>query len=434
MTRTKTTNGNGNSSEDWGEIVYRGVESEDLDYKAAQDWTDLPRAGKAKFARHVMALANTRGGYIVVGVGEDSKGNPTDFTGLTEKQLRSFDPSTVGQTVNRYADPSIEFDIVRPEIDGNHYAIFVVRRFQSLPHVCSDACGTELQRGVFYMRTPDARSRAAYRASELHDLVQRALRNQRQSLGRMIRGVLYEGRQFAEPDAELEFQKVLTQSQNRCRDALGPRMSKTIPMLEVIAYPSEFEEERIQLTDLRKAADKVILPPLADFPFLADDEGQVYFTNQALLGVRSQDGHETPAHFWQAFRNGLFHHVSALPTTKDSLEVPYPALLRRVGAALTVLGQLYSELGLDEELLTITFRLSNCEGHVLVQTNTESPEELRCYIPEIVVRKRRTVADLDSAPAQHAVKVVLEMCERFNLSADDHIALRQRLSTFLENR
>jgi predicted HTH transcriptional regulator len=35
-----------------------------------------------------MALANTRGGYIVVGVGEDANGNPLLHTGLTEKQAR----------------------------------------------------------------------------------------------------------------------------------------------------------------------------------------------------------------------------------------------------------------------------------------------------------------------------------------------------------
>ena len=51
-----------NISIDWEALIYRGIESEELDYKAAQNWTKLNRAGKAKFARHCMAMANTKGG------------------------------------------------------------------------------------------------------------------------------------------------------------------------------------------------------------------------------------------------------------------------------------------------------------------------------------------------------------------------------------
>ena len=29
----------------WKSIIYRGVESDELDYKAAQNWLQLPRSG-----------------------------------------------------------------------------------------------------------------------------------------------------------------------------------------------------------------------------------------------------------------------------------------------------------------------------------------------------------------------------------------------------
>ena len=47
---------------------------------------------------------------------------------------------------------------------------------------------------MFYIRTSDASSRPAFRAVEMHALIQRALRNQREALGRMLRGILYESR------------------------------------------------------------------------------------------------------------------------------------------------------------------------------------------------------------------------------------------------
>ena len=102
---------------DWKSIIYRGVESDELDYKAAQNWLQLPRSGKAKFVRHCLAMANTKGGYVVVGVGEDASGQPAVFTGLTPEEAQSFDPTAVGSFINRYADPQIDFTLERPVVD-----------------------------------------------------------------------------------------------------------------------------------------------------------------------------------------------------------------------------------------------------------------------------------------------------------------------------
>ena len=108
---------------DWKSIIYRGVESDELDYKAAQNWLQLPRSGKAKFVRHCLAMANTKGGYVVVGVGEDASGQPAVFTGLTPEEAQSFDPTAVGSFINRYADPQIDFTLERPVVDGKRYVV-----------------------------------------------------------------------------------------------------------------------------------------------------------------------------------------------------------------------------------------------------------------------------------------------------------------------
>ena len=52
-----------NGNMNWEDIIRRSVESDELDYKAAQNWNKLSRTGRAKFARHCMAMANTKGGY-----------------------------------------------------------------------------------------------------------------------------------------------------------------------------------------------------------------------------------------------------------------------------------------------------------------------------------------------------------------------------------
>ncbi|MBO5959062.1 MAG: ATP-binding protein, partial [Lentisphaeria bacterium] len=94
-------------SPDWRELIYRGVESDELDYKSAMNWNKLSRTGKGKLLRHCLALANTRGGYIVVGVSEDAYGRPRIYQGLTEEEAHSFAPSPVGSFLTHYADPPI---------------------------------------------------------------------------------------------------------------------------------------------------------------------------------------------------------------------------------------------------------------------------------------------------------------------------------------
>ena len=416
---------------DWREIVYKAIETQDLDYKAAVDWNALSRVHKAKFARHVMAMANTRGGTLVIGVGEDKNGNPTEHTGLTREQLRSFDPSTVGQTINNYADPSVDFDIVRPRVDGHDYAIIVVRPFRELPHVCSESCGDELQRGVFYVRTPDAISRCAYRASELHELVQRALRNQRRLLGRMLRGILYEGSQSAEPDAERFFLEQIVRSQAGCRQVIGPRRHRSLPFLELLAFPTEFREDAYSLTDIRNAAATIIVPPLVEFVGFEANEQQAYLTNESFLS-KPQSLESGRLFFWELFRTGLFHHLSSLAPAGSAKEIAYPVLADRVATVMIVLGQYYSALGMQDELITFTVALKNAEDCLLTETPNPTPDPLRCFIPEVLVQKRRTVADLASGSDQHALKVIREICERFNFDAGSHVGLRQRLARLFE--
>lgn len=99
----------GKLSNDFAELVHRGVESDVLDYKAVLCWTKMTRQAKGKIVRHCLALANTKGGCIVIGVGEDASGHPSVYMGLSREEVHSFDPTTVGQFVNRYVEPPIEF-------------------------------------------------------------------------------------------------------------------------------------------------------------------------------------------------------------------------------------------------------------------------------------------------------------------------------------
>ena len=416
---------------DWKSIIYRGVESEELDYKAAQDWNELSRTGKGKFVRHCLAMANSKGGYIVVGVGEDKSGRPCVHTGLTEKQSRSFDPTAVGNFINNYVDPEIDLTIERPVVSGKRYAVFVVRRFASLPHVCAFGCEGELQQGVFYIRTAEASSRPAFRSHEIHSLIQRCLRNQREQLGRMLRGILYESSQRLETDERQLFKD----QRNLSRDMLAKRRDTNGGnriAFEMSCYPSKFDARKFTLSEVRTAVEKAVYL-FPDALFIRSNEVvDSYSTN---VSIRSLPEGQT--RIWQVFRSGFFHFQEYLP--REDRGIDYTQLQWKLAEAFFFIGELYSELGYSEEMFEIDLRIEGAEDALLTgiaphSSASEKKNEYRCHIPEIRVTLSRTLADLVSAPEEHSARALKDICERFNVPASRHDDTTAAIRAYLEER
>jgi len=419
------------SETDWKNIVYRGVESEELDYKAAIDWKKLTRTGKSKFVRHCLAMANTKGGYIVVGVGEDSAGQPSLFTGLTPTQAKSFDPTIIGNFVNRYADPEIDMTIERQKIDGKRYAIFVIRPFSNIPHVCAYGLNDELQQGVFYIRTADAASRGAHRASEIHTVIQRALRNQREILGRMIRGVLYENRDIPVEGAASHFKEDSSNGKQYFlrRRALEDNQKPAL-MMQLMICPAQYTKDRFTLSEIKRAAANSS-SLLSESHFVTEKNmNESYFSNVALRSLPDSE-----LKMWQIFKTGMFHYISYWPVPDKKLDYQY--ILRFFSEAICFLTRLYSELGYDEELLDIIITLNETEGVELSkapQLKSQKHTEYLCRIPDIRIKLERSAADLASGYIEHTAKIIKELCERFNFPDGRHDNLQKKISAYLEKR
>lgn len=407
------------SLDDWREIICCGLENQQIDFKSHQNWETIGRVGRAKFARHAMALGNTLGGYVVVGVSEDQNGNPTDYIGMTEEEAASFDPSTVGQTINNFADPPVSLDIVRPVVDGKRYVVMVVYPFKDLPHVCSENCERELQRGAFYVRTPDARSKVANQSSELHQLIRRALRNQRQMLGRMLRGILYEDRQLPQPDEMSVIPPLIDRSRLQAAGKLGRKIFHSSPYFEVVCTPSSLLDD-ISLTDIRKAIDSLERPTIQDFlsrhPSL---KTEIFATNDSICGIQTKK--DAPIAFWEFYRNGLFYVAAAFPKEDMEQRVVRSKLLRQATVMLlALLGQCYTSLNHADKLLNVAVRIPNSENAVLADPNGKPNPAHVCKIMDIEVHRERTAADLEGGAApETATRLYIELCERFNVTFDN---------------
>ena len=397
------------------ELVYRGIESDVLDYKSAMNFNTIPRSAKAKFARHCLALANTRGGHIVVGVSEDQSGHPSVYTGLTEEESRSFDPSVVGPFVNRYADPAIDFTIDRPIIDGKRYAIFTIRPFDTLPHVCSGGIEDSLQLGIFYIRTVDASSRPAYRASEIHGLIQRALRNQRESLARMLRGILYE-RDENTLDDSAKFHEEELHSRNFFVQRKGDRHGNDV-LLGIQIRPEEYILSKHSLSEIRRGTDSA----LENLEYSAPDfdstplRKEAYFTNTSLRTMP-----EKTRLMWQIYQSGQIVFYSYPPLTGKA--ICFDSIPLQIHNLLFFAGQYYVALKQEKVQLHLDLFLENTEGKHLMSTDSHIQKILynnsntrECRIDSIHLHLFEPVCTIVEKYRSLAAQLTREIAERFNI-------------------
>ncbi|MBR2508966.1 MAG: putative DNA binding domain-containing protein [Lentisphaeria bacterium] len=321
------------------ELVKRGVESEHLDYKGPMNFRSIGKPGQAKIARHMAALANSGGGHIVIGVGEDASGHPSVYTGLNAAEAHSFDPSNVGPIINHLIEPPVDFVIERPLVDGKRYAIIKVRPFETMPHVCSLGVAPELQQGVFYIRTSEAASRPACRAIELHGLFKRALLKQRSQLAELLRDILSEEKipldtndsdRYFEDDAAYSRGYFVRRKQNL--NGFGTSV------IELQIRPGwNYDQQKFTLDTLREAVNKA-----AELKFLpgnlltSRDVRSAYFTNTSLRAMPDNE-----FRMWQFSRSGLFELLLQVPAQESG---SFANLNNGLLAALQKIQQIYNFL------------------------------------------------------------------------------------------
>lgn len=403
-------------SYDLAEVVRRKVESDELDYKAAMNWRTISRQQKGKIVRHLTAFANTNGGFLVIGVGENSSGVPSDYTGVTEEEAGSFDPTPVGNFINAHIEPPLDYIIERPLVDGKRYVIFVVKPFKNLPHVCSRGIEGELNEGLFYIRTAEASSRPARRVHELQNLLRRCMRNEREQLGRILRGILYETRQTQPFEASDSQADLLLDAERYFRRRRGS--GRTEMLFKFAIIPSSFPFPAPLPEELLAAVKNAVFPcskPL----FLSREAMNVIQKTAGSIRFLAQD---KPL-MWQFFENGVFGYFRFHDTQDASLE----DLARFCAEATAFAGKLGEELNLSEELFTLRLTL-NPSGKAVIDQEYFSDEK------EIVAEISRSVADLASGRENHAARLLRRIGEQFRMPDWKIERFENAIHTFLESR
>jgi hypothetical protein len=370
-------------------------------------------------------MANTIGGFVVIGVSEQPTGY--FFDGVSSDQARTFDTTRLNRFLQGYADPPINALLRKLNHAGKIFVVIEVPPFSDTPHICQKDYPGVLSQPSLYVRTDNNESAPVRSAADFKTVVERAVRNRSDALLASFRSILTSGTTLPESSALDRFLAQRNEAITRF-DEINPlkREEPLLGYLEGSFLPERFSAERFTIEALREATERAHIT-YTGWPFLFIHRGQPEETYviqdgwETFIQTKDFGGHYL-MDFWRFQQSGFFYHRSILrPSARQSEHGRTPvADLRQIAVyvaeAIDCLIRLYDGLFEDSEYVSMELRVLNANGRVLV--NSEGAIALHaaytCRIPEIVLMRRLPLADWRAAVIEHAVAMTNEIYIRFN--------------------
>jgi Putative DNA-binding domain len=175
---------------DLSELVSGKTEALDVEYKAWMDTTEP--ATRAKLAKHIAALANHGGGYLIFGV-EDKSREPMGET-MLDRSL--FSQDTLSGIVKKYLDPRLQIRVEEAEHMGVRYPVVIVPSHGARPVVAVadgprvDGKSVGVRQGGVYVRSAGPESIAIRNPDDWNALLDRCLAHRADLTANIMRHAL----------------------------------------------------------------------------------------------------------------------------------------------------------------------------------------------------------------------------------------------------
>lgn len=426
------------------DIVQRGYESKDLDCKGPISWDQNDKAACCELVKDILAMANTNGGYIVIGVEENDQGfNPV---GLSQEQIASFETTCLNQFVQRYTDPPINCRLVKH--DGK-FVVIEVPVFAETPHICVRDFPNVLSAPTLYIRTDNNASAPLSSSADYRRLLAQAVRNSHDQLMEKL-DTLLKGRVAgdASPDDDL-FAVQINNSRQRFLE-IDPYQGKDYKAhVEFIFQPDAFMKQRFDTPDLRKAAEAAF-EDFRGWPFLFISPSRPECTYNIADCLETLISFKTCSNgdmvdFWRLFKSGLFYQRKLVwEDTHDHVRKFSPGKLLDLrynveyfAEAIRCLGRLYENLLRPSD----TVRFQVCfvgmkDRRMMEIDNRLSPFKGNFVAHDDVVTCERVVslAEWTADPVGLAVDMGVQLCDMFNWNPPNKLHLRKICEDLLKRR
>jgi schlafen family protein len=176
------------ANSDLAALITAKSEALEVEYKS---WIDMSVAETAaQLARHLAALSNNGGGYLIFGVDDKTK-VPQGATAIDPKR---FGEDAISAIVKRYLDPRFQCRVDWAETGGVSYPVVIVPAHGSRPIIAiadgpPDQKGRPIgiREGVLYVRSAGPESIAIRRPDDWTALLERCLRHRADILASIMR-------------------------------------------------------------------------------------------------------------------------------------------------------------------------------------------------------------------------------------------------------
>jgi hypothetical protein len=407
------------------DILLRGYESKDLDYKASLTWDESNKKGCCELVKDILGMANAVGGFIVIGVSEGPKGFV--WNGLTDEQLASFETSRLNRFLQNYADPPINSVLRKKEIDGKTFVLIGVPRFNDTPHICQKDYQGVLTTGTLYVRTDNNETAPIRSSADFRSILEYAIRNRSDKLLASVRAILTTGDVSPRANDEEQFEAQLSASAIQFDMNLNPLKEKNYSgYREAAFYPTRFEANRFTL-DLLRAAAKGASVDFRGWPFLylsprSDETYVIQDGLETLVTFPDFNGNDR-VDFWRLQQSGFFYQrvlmweESYRRQQGQAPAMDIGAMAMYAAEAIHCLTKLYEGLIDDTESVTFCLRILGTHGRQLETFDRSRGPlhgEYKSKLREISFRRARPLAEWRAAILEQAVEVSKEIFLRFN--------------------
>ena len=428
-------------------ILLRGYESKDLDYKGPTQWDEGEKKACCELVKDVLGMANSKGGFVVVGVSEGGGGFIWD--GLTPEQAQTWDTTRLNRFLQNYSDPPINALLRKVLYNDKRFVIIEVPQFSDTPHICQKEFPGVLTAPTLYVRTDNNETAPVRTSADFRAVVERATRNRSDALLTAVRSILVGGvrpMSAAAPSARDQFLRQRSDAVAKF-EAQNPFKDKGYTgFREACFFPEQFEEAWLAFYQLRDAAERAHID-FTGWPFLFIHRNRPDVTYAIQNGletlVATQDfaGNDM-LDLWRFLQSGFFYQRTLMweDTRKDPAgarlhAADFGAIAAYAGEAVYCLTRLYDGLLGDDEEVSFVMRLWGTQDRRL--TSLDPPRRAPlwasyvCRIPEIEVEERHSMADWRSGLIDHAVGVAKEVFLRFNWERPNLGAAQQIIEKLL---
>ncbi len=446
--------------QDWEAILRRGFESKQLDYKGPCAWDEGDKKSCCEIVKDILAIANTKGGWIAVGVREA----PTGFSwdGLTDEQCKSFETSRLNRFLQNYADPPINTHVIKPTSQGTNFVIIEIPRFPDTPHICQKDYPGVLAAGAVYVRTDNNESAPVKNSADMRAIVEQATRNRADRLLTSFRAVLTGTQQPTAGPADLEqFDAQVRDAATRSKELISNDLaSLPLGFRETVIHPLKFERFRFTIQQLEHMAEAASVT-YRGWPYIFYTEKRAdlirHLDDSLEMSLNEQEAFQS----WRLYRSGCLYvnemfqeDERCFRSSVRGLEADlaweelkggvFPAspkpgkLLGGITFAYTCaeavqcLVDLYTGRLRDDDLVRLQMRLRGVQGRTLATIfgNSYHPTPYKCEADQIEYEEQHTLADWRAGVIPHAFELLKYVNQKFNApppSYDEVAAAMQRL-------